>query len=76
MTVKEWKEQNPDTAFTMIWAADSLGGFGKKGWSVYGNADSCEVIRVDEPHQNGNPWSMKQLHVWLTSLWGPCPTEE
>ena len=36
MTVREWKKQNPDTTHTRVWAADSFGGFGLKGHSVYG----------------------------------------
>lgn len=70
MTLKEWKKQNPDTTHTRVWAADSFGGFGRKGDCVYGNADNCEIIRIDE-----NPGDLPRLHLWHTSLWGPCPSE-
>lgn len=69
MTVREWKKQNPDTTHTRVWAADSFGGFGLKGHSVYGNADNCEIISIDVV--NGLP----RLHLWDTELWGPCPSE-
>lgn len=68
MTLREWKKQNPDTTHTRVWAADSFGGFGQKGHSVYGDADNCEIISIDEV--NGLPC----LHLWYTKLWGPCPT--
>ena len=69
MTVKEWKQQNPDTTHTRVWAADSFGGFGNKGDSVYGDADSCEIISIDK-----TPGGLLRLHLWHTALWGPCPT--
>lgn len=68
MTVKEWREQNPDATYTMVWAADTLGGFGLKGHSVFGSREvtgRLEVIEIEmkrlafpEPHD------FPVLHVW------------
>lgn len=59
MTVKEWREQHPDTSYTMVWAADA-GSFGRKGGSVYGSKEvtgRLEIIKIEmkqlkypEPH--------------------------
>lgn len=77
MTLKEWKEQNPDASFTTVWAADTLGGFGKKGWGAYGNCDDCDVIRVETKQlQQPRGEEFKILYLWYTKLWGPCPEVE
>ena len=70
MTVGEWKNLN-HTGYTTEWAADTLGGFGKKGWPAYGNCDDCEVIREEVA-----PGGIPKLVIWFTRLWGPCPAEE
>lgn len=67
MTVKEWREKNPDTGCYMEWAADA-GSFGRKGGSVYGSREvtgrlevisiSTRYISVPEPHD------VPVLHVW------------
>ena len=64
MKYGEWKQKFDDD-FELVWAADSHGGFGKKGWSVYGNADDLTIVRIDT-HTNGK----KTLHLWDTDLWG------
>ena len=49
MTVKEWREQNPETSHTMVWAADA-GSFGRKGHSMYGSREvtgRLEIIRIE-----------------------------
>lgn len=66
MTYKEFKEKHPNTATTTVWAADTKGGFGKKGWSVYGNMNDLEIIKI-EPLENS--WADVKLYVWDTT-WG------
>ena len=71
MTVREWVEKHPEfSGFVMKWAADTRGGFGRKGGGVYGNRDvtwRLEIIR-EEMLKNGTP----VLWLWDTELWGPC----
>lgn len=62
MTYGEWKTRFDDD-FSIVWAADSLGGFGKAGWTVYGNADDLRIVKIVS---NG---SKKVLHLWDDS-WG------
>lgn len=64
MKYGEWKQKFDDD-HELVWAADSHGGFGKKGWSVYGNADELTIVRMDT-HMGGK----KTLHLWDTDLWG------
>lgn len=65
MTVREWREQNPDKNCTIVWAADTHAGFGKKGWSVYGNCGDCEIISIIEKE---NSWADVELRVWNYAL--------
>lgn len=45
MTYKELKEKFPGSGFITEWGEDTKGGFGKKGWSAYGNGlDRCKVM--------------------------------
>lgn len=67
MTVKEWREQNPDTSYTMVWAADA-GSFGRKGGSVYGSNEvtgRLEIVEI-EPRQckYPEPHDFPVLHVF------------
>lgn len=62
MTYGEWKSRFDDD-FSIVWAADSLGGFGKAGWTVYGNADDLRIVKIVS---NGGK---KVLHLWDDS-WG------
>ena len=64
MKYGEWKIKFGDE-HTLVWAADSHGGFGKKGWSVYGDADDLTIVRIDTDHHG-----FKTLHLWNTDLWG------
>lgn len=64
MKYGEWKEKFDDER-ELVWAADSHGGFGKKGWPVYGNADDLTIVRMDT-----NMHGKKTLHLWDTELWG------
>lgn len=66
MTVKEYFEKNPNTAATIVWAADTKGGFGKKGWSVYGRNDDLTVVKVVPKNKS---WANVELHVW-NNAWG------
>ena len=74
MTVKEWREKNPDTTFTMVWAADTHGGFGRKGDSVYGSREvtgRLEIVNIEMrklrfPEQHDFP----VLHVYDDLLCG------
>ena len=68
MTVKERLASYDGACFKAKWAADTVGGFGKKGWSAYGDISNCDVIR-EETDSNGK----LVLHVWYTKLWGECP---
>ena len=73
MKVKEWKDLHPGQGFMTRWAADTLGGFGKKGWSAYGNCDNCDIIREEETQLWDGPYPV--LWLWDTDVWGPCPEE-
>lgn len=66
MTVREFFEKNPNAATRTIWAADAHGGFGKKGWPVYGNCNDLSVVRV-EWHDEAQTHAT--LHVW-NHEWG------
>lgn len=47
---KEFKSKFPEMfaiGYTAEWAEDSKGGFGRKGWSVYGDSDRLFVAWVD-----------------------------
>lgn len=76
MTVKEWREQNPDISYTMVFAADAHS-FGPKGGSVYGSREvtgrmqviSVEMqrLRFPEPHD------FPVLHVWDPIVCDPLP---
>ena len=67
MTVKEWREQNPDTGYTMVYAADA-GSFGRKGGSVYGSREvtgRMEVIAIETKLLTfPQPVEFPVLHVW------------
>lgn len=43
MTFGELKKKYPGFAFTRIAGEDIKGGFGRKGWSLYGNCDDMSV---------------------------------
>ena len=77
MTVKEWREKNPDTAYTMVYASDAAS-FGRKGMSVYGSKEATahftivdiEIRQVLFPH----PHDFPVLHVWDKIVCTePCP---
>lgn len=70
MTVREWLEAHDVTTYHAKWAADTVGGFGKRGWSAYGDVSRCDVIRV-EWGENEHP----TLWVWHKSF-GELPREE
>ena len=66
MTVQEWREQNPDTSYTMVFAADAHS-FGPKGGSVYGSREvtgRMQVISVEMQRicrrPSGFPGSMRR----------------
>lgn len=62
MTVKEWKNANPDRGYTCIWAADAHS-FGHKGGDVYGDKSQCIVIREESRPLTRDP-DFVVLHVW------------
>lgn len=80
MTVKEWREQNPDAGYTMVWAADTLGGFGRKGWSVYGSREvtgELEIIEIETRRLTfPKPHDFPVLHVWSPIVCSPLPEKE
>lgn len=63
-TVGEWFDANPDASARVVWAADAKGGFGKKGWPVYGNNDDLEIVEA-VALTNSN----YELRVW-NPAWG------
>lgn len=67
MTVKEWREKNPDTSYTMVFAADA-GSFGRKGHSVYGSREvtgRMEIVRIEMKQlKYPEPHDFPVLHVW------------
>lgn len=71
MTVQDWRDQNPDTAYTMVYAADA-GSFGRKGGSVYGNREvtgRMEVIEVEKRKlMFPVPRDFHVLHVWDSTV--------
>lgn len=74
MTVKEWREQNPDTSYTMVYAADARS-FGRKGGSVYGSTEvtgRMEIVDI-EIHQLRfpEPHDFPVLHVWDSIICEP-----
>lgn len=80
MTVKEWREQNPDAAYTMVWASDA-GSFGRKGGSVYGSREvtgRLEVVDVEMKQLSfPEPHDFPVLHVWDEIVCvGPKPEKE
>ena len=80
MTVKEWREQNPDTGCFMEYAADA-GSFGRKGDTVYGSREvtgRMEVIRVSTRRLTfPEPHDVPVLHVWDAIVCrGPRPDPE
>ena len=66
-TVKSWRKQNPDTGYTMVWAADA-GSFGRKGGSVYGSNEVTDRFEIDriEIHRLSypEPHDFPVLHVY------------
>ena len=46
-TLGEFLKNNNIDTYTAVWAEDTKGGFGKKGWSAYGNCNDCLVAYVD-----------------------------
>ena len=80
MTVQEWREQNPDTSYTMVWASDTLGGFGRKGWSVYGSREvtgRMEVVKIEmERLKYPEPHDFPVLHVYDPIMCVPLAEEE
>jgi hypothetical protein len=65
MKYGEWKNKIDCDDFSIVWAADSRGGFGKKGWPVYGDCDDLTIVRIDTGMHG-----KKTLHLWNTELWG------
>lgn len=76
MTVQEWREQNPDTSYTMVFAADAHS-FGHKGDSVYGSREvtgRMEVISVETQRLRfPEPHDYLVLHVWDPIICDPLP---
>ena len=57
MLYGEWKSRFDDDV-SLVWAADSGAGFGKKGWPVYGVCDDMRIVMISkEAHK-------KTLHLW------------
>lgn len=80
MTVKEWREQNPDTSCFIEYAADA-GSFGRKGDTVYGSREvtgRMEVIRITTRRLTfPQPKDYPVLHVWDPIVCrGPRPDPE
>lgn len=67
MTVKEWREQNQDADYTMVFASDA-GGFGRKGEVVSGSHEvtgRLEVVDIETRVDTfPTPHDFTVLHVW------------
>ena len=59
MTYGEWKERFSDE-HDVVWAKDSGAGFGRKGWTVYGDCDDMQIVQIDTV----GPSRKKVLHLW------------
>lgn len=57
MLYGEWKKHFDDE-HSVVWAADSGAGFGRKGWTVYGDCDDMQIVQVDRCHDG------LTLHLW------------
>lgn len=80
MTVKEWREQNPETGCFMYYAADA-GSFGPKGGSVYGSREVTarfEIILISSCRLScPQPHDVPVLYVWDPIVCrGPRPLPE
>lgn len=81
MTVREFMDQweakhGGETGYFAHWAADTMGGFGKKGWSAYGDINRCEVIAVVlQKYWEDNTVVVPDLQVWMP-IWGEFSEEE
>lgn len=71
MKVSEWEKKHPGIGCMTELAGNAPGGFGKKGWSAYGNISNCDIINITWRTAHGK--LVPVLHVWYTKLWGPCP---
>lgn len=69
MLYGEWKSRFEDS-HEIVWAADSLGGFGRAGWSVCGDADNLRIVSIQTDRGN------KVLLLWDDSWgdWRRAPT--
>jgi len=70
ITVSEWADLNPDRAFATVWAADTRGGFGRKGQGAYGDAIWRGEVHKIEVNNGG----FATLHIWLPEF-GPMEKE-
>lgn len=52
MTFGEFKKMAKDARFVLYAYEDIKGGFGKKGWPLYGNCDDL-VVKEFEVHTHG-----------------------
>lgn len=47
MTLHDYKQLHPElSSYYAEYGEDILGGFGRKGWSAYGNCDDMRVMEV------------------------------
>jgi hypothetical protein len=67
MTLKEFKERFDVDNLEIVWADDTNAGFGRAGWTVYGDNDDC-VICSTETIRGGY-----KLHVWCDPLTSSLP---
>lgn len=65
MKYGEWKNKIDCDSVTLVWAADTPGGFGRKGWGVYGECDDLTIVQIDTGLHG-----KKTLHLWDTDHWG------
>lgn len=76
MTVQEWREQHPDTSYTMVWAANAHS-FGPAGGSVYGSKEATarmQVVSVETQRLSfPEPHDFPVLHVWDPIICDPLP---
>lgn len=63
ITFEEWREQHPEVEYEMVWAEDTEAGFGKKGWTVYGDGVGLYIHHITVSDSG-----KCTLHMWMDGL--------
>ena len=62
MTLREFKEKHPEADIITVWGEDTKGGFGKKGWTAYGDCNHCEIMSIEQRKDGSYKLSLKCEH--------------